>query len=375
MDAQQIIALLKKYEAGTLTPQENGLLESWYVQQASRRRPIADEELRARLDNIESRLLFRNAFHRKFLPLAAAASIALLVAIGVGFYFYGDTIENQNAAAVANDISPGGNKAFLTLDNGRVIKLSEEKEGIITGDQIIYNDGTILQGIELGSGMSGKTYDVVLSTPRGGQYRVTLPDGTKVWLNAASVLRYPTAFTGNSREIEFQGEAYFEVAENKTKPFIVRSQNQEIEVLGTSFNVSNYTDDKISRTVLLEGKVKISALTQTADGVLVKDTRELHPGYEAIRSAGTLQLQKADIQAATAWKTGLFVFNDEPLEDIMRKIARWYDVEVIFQGADRNEHFGGGVSRYDHISTVLRRLESAGNVHFKIKGRRVIVSK
>lgn len=390
MDVEQIIALLKKYEAGTLTPEEKGLLESWYARQASRQRPIADAELKARLERIGSRLplnegpgLSSSGRHRGPLPSKrslfrrlprVAAAAALLLIIGAGLFFYTNTLKDK-PVTVVNDISPGGNKATLTISDGRTIELNAEKKGIISGKQLTYNDGTALWDADADAGTAAEIPEITLSTPRGGQYQVTLPDGTKVWLNAASVLKYPTAFTGSNREVTFEGEAYFEVAENEAKPFIIRSPQQEIEVLGTSFNISNYREDRVSRTVLLEGRVKISAGVQTGNGFRTTATRELRPGYEAVHSAGTLQVQKADTMAATAWKTGLFIFNDEPLEEIMHKIARWYDVEVVFQGADRTERFGGGVSRYDKLSTVLSRLESAGNVDFKMTGRKVICTK
>jgi ferric-dicitrate binding protein FerR (iron transport regulator) len=204
-----------------------------------------------------------------------------------------------------------------------------------------------------------------IQTPRGGQYQVILPDGTKVWLNAASSLTYPTAFTGGDRAVQLRGEAYFEVAGNKEKPFKVMVGNMQVNVLGTHFNVMAYEDENAIQTTLLEGAVQV-----TNGGV----SHLLKPGQEGRldRSSDAFRLLDVDADEAVAWKNGVFQFGGISIETVMRQIVRWYDVDVEYQGRT-NEHFRGTISRSANASEVFKMLELTGAVHFTIDGKKVIV--
>jgi len=210
-----------------------------------------------------------------------------------------------------------------------------------------------------------------IATPKGGQYQIILPDGTRVWLNAASVLKYPVAFTSTARKVELTGEAYFEVAKNKAKPFIIHTAKQEVTVLGTHFNINAYADEPNTRTSLLEGSVKVAKLNDAAS-VMIK------PGQAALvgdpGSASRIQIASIDPDEAVAWKNGYFMFDSENLESILRKVARWYDVDITWQSRNSaQKEFSGTISKYSNASQVLKKLELTEAVHFKIEGRKIIV--
>lgn len=219
-----------------------------------------------------------------------------------------------------------------------------------------------------GSAASAQPLYNTIETPKGGQYQVDLPDGTKVWLNAGSLLRYPTNFTGKIRSVELTGEAYFEVAKNAHKPFKVLSKNQVVEVLGTHFNISSYTDDISVKTTLLEGSVKVLSSK-------VNQTKLLKPGQQSDinYTNNAFFIKSVNTDEVIAWKNGYFLFSDEDLKSIMARFARWYNVDVEYQGDVDNLRFGGMVSRSKDLTQALKVVEQAGNVKFKIEGRRVIV--
>jgi ferric-dicitrate binding protein FerR (iron transport regulator) len=201
----------------------------------------------------------------------------------------------------------------------------------------------------------------------GGQYQLLLPDGSKVWLNSGSSIRFPTAFIGKERVVELKGEAFFDIKENKKMPFIVRTNNSmDIKVLGTQFNVMAYEDEKSINTTLLEGSVQI--LKETG-------STYLEPGQAAVlnKGSGKIKVAPADIEDAVAWKNGYFIFSNENIESIMRKVSRWYNVEIEYQGNLNNKDFVGTISRDKNISELLKMLELTGAIHFRIEGRRVTV--
>src|SRR5690606_16157854 len=245
----------------------------------------------------ETAKIIRTPVRRRLATIAVTAA-AILIFLSVGLYWYTTTQQRADTGQIAleqgRDVLPGGNRAILTLDAGRQIALSDAHRGIIIDESLRYEDGTAVGAPDLQSVESLRT-----TTPNGGQYQLTLPDGTEVWLNAASSLRYPTRFTGGTRVVELAGEAYFAVAKNSQQPFIVKSSGQEIEVLGTEFNISAYADETEARTTLIEGAVKVS---HHLTGVV----RVLAPGEQAIRTDDQLRITTADLNTVTAWKNGRF---------------------------------------------------------------------
>jgi ferric-dicitrate binding protein FerR (iron transport regulator) len=298
---------------------------------------------------------------------AAAAVFILCMATTAYIVFNGRKTPNGHPARLADGhITPGGNKAVLTLANGSIIALDEAANGALAKDgaasivkladgQISYQEGEA----------TGETGFNTIATPRGGQYQVILPDGTKAWLNAASSLRYPTAFTGKERRVTLNGEGYFEVVQNATQPFYVTVNGMEVKVLGTHFNVSAYDDDDSMHTTLLEGAVEVE---KGADKQLLK------PGQQAIlhKNGNAITTRNVDTEAVVAWKDGVFTF-DSDLAAIMRQIARWYDITVDFKGNVASKSFTATISRYHHISEVLTMLEYTKAVRFSIEGRKITV--
>lgn len=305
-----------------------------------------------------------------------AAGIMLFAIAGAVLY----TIYHKPGAAntvvvtkpkpVAAPIVPGGNNAMLTLANGTRITLNDKNTGTLAREMGVKitktADGQLVyQSIPQGSKSAADQFNT-METPRGGIYQVYLPDGTHVWLNSETRLKYPVAFAGAERKVELTGEAYFEVAHNAAKPFRVVSNNQLIEVLGTHFNVNAYPDEQSSKTTLLQGSVKVIA---TESGV----SKTIVPGQQAVLRQTGIQLHMVDTDNALAWKTGLFRFDNEPVRTVMKKIARWYDVEVVYRDDVDDLRFGGTVSRFTDIQKVLSKLELTSTINFKIDGRRIIV--
>ena len=295
--------------------------------------------------------------------LKVAASIILI--FGLGVYLWKPSSEVR----LANQIMPGRNTATLILANGKTIKLSESKTGIIIhSSHLTYNDGTKVKA----QGANDPNPNAILTeqiikTPKGGTYQLVLSDGTKVWLNAASSLKYTTSFNGFvNRKVELiGGEAYFEVAKNPKLPFIVHSPGQDIEVLGTHFNVKNNSVQTV--TTLVEGAIRIRA-SKGKIGLL-------KPGQQAKLKGDLIQIINVATGPAIAWKNGDFEFRDESITDIMDKLALWYNVEVFYEGKITLERFNGKISRQKNIAEILRMLEATKAVQFKIEGRRVTVKK
>lgn len=308
-----------------------------------------------------------------------AAAAALILSVGIGYYFYPGTKHVSEfmplqSAAYKNDLEPGSNKATLTLADGRRIDLSGKKNGIIIqSDKLTYTDG-----MEIETGLSVlKGRDVAkqntISVPQGGQYQVCLADGTNVWLNAGSSLTYPTNLGELiKRKVTLRGEAYFEVARKKHHPFIVETAFQQVRVLGTHFNVYAYEDEMVTKTTLLEGSVRVSLLASEKDGNPVKNLSSalLRPNQQSVYVAGNKDIEVGEVYAeeAIAWQRGYFMFSNEPLESVMNKISRWYDVKITFNDPSlRQEVVFGSVSRSEKASGVLKKLELTGVVRFEIK--------
>ena len=284
------------------------------------------------------------------------AAVLLLVAGAIFFNVY---IEKQNHAI---DVEPGGNKAVLTLADGSKIILDQAGEGNLaqqagvqivktTNGQLVY---TIKETVDSGKGTASNLTNTIL-TPRGGQYQVNLPDGTRVWLNAASSLKFPLSFAGlKERKVELKGEAYFEVEKDASMPFIVQSDQQIVQVIGTHFNINSYEDESDTKTTLLEGAVKVAALKGSK-----AEQAFLKPGQQArINSSSThVNVVRVDPMAEIAWKNGQFFFENESIENIMKQIARWYDVEVIYEDNVAGKTVWGSITRYSNVSKVLSYCE------------------
>jgi transmembrane sensor len=304
------------------------------------------------------------------------AAAVILVLLGTGAYLWlsrthspGLAKTEQAGEQVKNDVAPGGNKAVLTLANGSVVMLDSAHTGILAqqgnSKVVKLNSGQLAYNI-----IHEKPTEVLyntLATPRGGQYQLVLPDGSKVWLNAASSIHYPTAFAGKERKVEITGEAYFEVAKNENMPFAVMANGVDVQVLGTYFNVNAYADEGMVKTTLLEGAVRVTKDAATA---------LLQPGEQAqLTKAGDLKLvHNADVAEAVAWKNGLFQLNSADIPAIMRQVARWYDVEIVYEEGVPDGHISGKVPRGMNLSQVLEIFEVSG-VHFKIEGKKIVVMK
>lgn len=263
-------------------------------------------------------------------------------------------------------IKPGTDKATLTLADGSVVEIDQQRNGMLAqqgGARVIKLDSGALAYEGTGKGASGMN---TLTTPRGGQFHVTLPDGTDVWLNSASSLTYPVAFSGDSREVALTGEAYFEVKENKAKPFMVKVRDIQVRVLGTGFNIMSYDEEPTIQTSLVHGAVKVS---------YKKASSILKPGQQANLSSGSdvFQLREPDMEQVLAWKNGDFNFDGATITTIMRQVARWYDVEVAYEGTVPTREFFGIIPRKENVTQVLQALEMPGTVHFKVEGRKITV--
>ncbi|WP_346317613.1 FecR domain-containing protein [Chitinophaga sp. YIM B06452] len=312
-----------------------------------------------------------NARPARFRFLKRFAAAVILVAAGASLYYWYQPGSKQETgtAAIVNDVLPGSTKAVLTLSNGQQIVLDNAADGVLAqqggtsiskqaGGQIVYNAN---------GEASGEVLYNTMSTPRGGEYQLTLPDGTKAWLNAASSITYPTAFTGHERSVRITGEVYLEVAKDKRKPFLVQANDVKLEVLGTHFNVNAYGDDKTVRTTLLEGSVKVNA---------GGNSRVIAPGQQAkVAKGGTMTVDaNVNIAETMAWKNGRFVFEGASIETVMRQLSRWYDVEVQAV-EDVDDLFFVDVPRNKKISDVLKALELTGKVKFKIEGKKIMILK
>lgn len=312
---------------------------------------------------------------RLWYRLGIAASIFIVLSVGL-FYFL-DKPDVQPLLTIDQTpkpapVVPGGNKAILTLSDGSKIILDHAKNGVLANQAGVSiqktSDGELLYKFS-NSDDSGKqpAEDVIynkIETPKGGKYQVNLPDGSIVWLNSASSLRFPALFSGNTREVELTGEAFFDVAKNKNKPFKVITKDQIVEVLGTRFNINSYGDEETIKTTLIEGSVKIIY----KDKVVL-----LSPGQQFQPNESRPKVIEADTEEVIAWKNGYFLFKDESIHSIMRKLSRWYDVEVTYAGEIPELGFGGNISRSKDITEVLDALQLTNAVHFKIEGRRITV--
>jgi transmembrane sensor len=370
--------LLYKYKTGTCTDEERAIVESWHIAEIRNSDFMPDEEELNRAGKaIWAALpIHDEAEEQKTIPLwrkyAVAASVVLILSVG-SLYFFNQKqqetkIEEPQAKRFKNDVNPGGNKAMLTLADGSKISLDDVANGKVAQQSGIVisktADGQLVYHVDNKTASSKAPQYNTVSTPRGGQYQLVLPDGTRVWLNAASKLKFPSSFAQLAdRKVELSGEAYFEVTKDRKRPFKVEAASQEVVVLGTHFNVDAYAGGSATKTTLLEGRVKLR--------YNAKDYM-LSPGQQAV--VGTVvRIGEVDTEEVIAWKNGNFSFADSDIKTVMTALERWYDIEVVYEGSTTSVGFNAEISKEKTLIQVLKALEKTGNVRFRIEGRRVIV--
>jgi len=376
MTKKRVEDLLDRYNSGKATEDEKALVESWYnhfTPPASGEGPDPEHLKQDQQDSLKHLLSEIN--HRRSKGIgpwytAAAAVLVIFTALGI-YHFIADKKNRQpkyTAKTPARDIAPGTNKATLTLANGQTINISDSQNGLIatqagvainkTSDGLVkYETGPA--AILLTGAMN------IITVPRGGKYQLVLADGTKVWLNNASSLKFPTAFSGNERVVELTGEAYFEVVHNSKQPFKVKTASQIVEDIGTQFDVNSYADEDGTATTLVEGGVKIyDAKGQTF----------IKPGQQyLLKTNGLSEVRnEVDLDEVTAWKSDMFQFDNADIKTIMRQIGRWYNVDVEYAGQVPSSTYHGRISRNSNASTVLKILELSG-INFTIERGKIIV--
>jgi len=371
--------LAEKWLNGTISPEEEAIFSEWYNENqdgviqipqavAGNEKELA-ESMFKQIERRRRKAVVRPIYQT---PLFRIAAAIIVIVMGMVLYNTVNKPSTQSLATINktnNDLLPGGNKAILKLADGSQILLDSTANGNIAsqGNTKVIKLGNGQLAYQAATGREGQMAAAIntLSTPKGGQYQITLVDGTTVWLNSGSSISFPTAFAGNERVVELIGEGYFEVAKDAKKPFKVKVRGTEVAVLGTHFNIMAYNDESSIKTTLLEGAVKVAAGKSSA--VLV-------PGQQSQVSNGNITVaQNADLEETMAWKNGMFVFKELDMESIMRQVARWYDIEVEYRGSV-NKHFNGTILRNVEASKVLKMLEITGEVHFQVQGKKVIVS-
>jgi ferric-dicitrate binding protein FerR (iron transport regulator) len=389
MDKHSFFSILDKYQDGTASSAEKALIEEYYRRlEKAGTTELSEEEEAALKDAMYKQIAAKVSsakatiipIKRKNYSLVAAAAV-LVTLVGAGSYFWllkKPAAPPTQAGAVKvkpQDLPPGRDAATLTLADGQTIILDSangtiSKQGAAT---VINNNGRVSYANTGNETRPAVVYNKV-STARGNQYQLVLADGSKVWLNSASSLRFPTSFTGDRREVELDGEGYFEIAKNASKPFHVKTSTQDIEVLGTHFNVNAYNDEAAVKTTLLEGSVKINQ--SVPQGGSNQQSAILKPGEQAVfthDSRLTIQ-DNIDIDQVMAWKNGWFEFDDTDIKTIMRQISRWYDVDIRYETKTDNEKYGGRISRNLNLSNILKMLENYG-VHFRLERKTLTVIK
>lgn len=376
MDKKHFLNLTDRYLANQANPQEILLVEEYLKRMEKKGKSLDAPDLDGRsLKSVLMKTISqpdeKHGYSIKW--LIAAASIVIISAIGLFLHTnkapFPQNIPNSKIACEGK-IKPGGNKAILTLSNGSTINLDATSNGVILKQHGLEikkdKDGHLIYTASAPDAKAVNeeiTYNTI-ETPKGGQYQVRLPDGTNVWLNASSSLKFPTQFKGRQRNVELTGEAYFEVTKDEEKPFKVITNRQVIEVFGTHFNVNAYEDEEFAKTTLLEGSVKVSRQNRS---ILLK------PGQQCVIKGNYFDVSAVNVNTIVDWKNGHFIFRQDDIRGIMRKLARWYNIDVEYAGKLEGLNFTGNVSRSKSLDEILRVLTLTGDVKFKIEGRRVTV--
>lgn len=402
--------LAEKWLNHTISPQESEEFFQWYNSDQDNDIYIpndyaeSDQELKKRIfaeinQNISDPVSSQSYYTHKWFAVAAL----IIAVITAGLFFRSETKqillpvaeniieepkltpterrissvpESENTqTVVVNDIEAGENKAILTLGDGTKIILDDAKNGILANQggnsvlkaaegEVIYSFLNEVKDPLIEEQNTPVIYNTI-ETPKGGKFQIKLPDGSKVWLNAASSLRFPTVFNGSKRQVELKGEAYFEVSPDQSKVFEVNTRNQVVQVLGTHFNINAYLDEPTVNTTLLEGSVRVSDLRTNISQLL-------KPGEQSKLSEQMEVINLKNTNEAVAWKEGYFQFDEADIKTVMRQIERWYDVSVVYEGDLPNYRFGGEIERNLSLLQVLKILEKT-KVHFRLEGREVIV--
>lgn len=386
---ERIQQLAKKWQEGTITPEEKREFEEWYDTQDNAYELHTAEDKEETEQRIFEAILAKGnivpaeqeprIIKTTWTKVAVAASIVL--ALGLATFFITHKPQpTQEQVAQNHDIKPGTNQATLTLANGQKITLDKTLNGKIAqqgNSTITVNRGSNItyQNQNAANTNTPTTKQEIayntLSTARGQQspYPLILSDGTKVWLNAASSITFPTAFNTNERKVTITGEAYVEVTHNAKQPFKVTVGNQTIEDIGTEFNINAYSDEPTIKTTLISGSIKVINNNTNKTSVTLK------PGQQAINDNQNIKIQTVDLDGITAWKNNFFLFDDNNIEAIMRQIARWYDVDIKYEtDAPKTRMLTGTITRYTNVSSVLRKIEITGTAHFKVNGKQIIVT-
>ena len=372
---EELKTILNRYKAGTASEEDTAFLESWYLEYGETHEDKylpADQVVDARTIWAELQLDQAEAKRIRLWPrIAAAASIILCLSISGYLLLHKHEVPRFVAANHDNVIAPAGHRAILKLSGGRSILLSNVSNGVLSQKNAVINKVADSELVYHDANEKHVTpalvYDTLI-TPRGGHFQLVLADGTKVWMNAATVIRYPETFAGVERRVELiRGEAYFEVVHNRVMPFKVTVRNQVIRDIGTHFNVKAYDDERAIETTLLEGSVSVS---NNEKHVI------LRPGQLSIvqNAASPIVVKQANPGKTLAWKNDHFVFDNESIQDIMQEVSRWYDVDVSYEGDMSGKQLTGSMSRSANITELLRKLEETGAVHFRVTGRKVTVT-
>lgn len=386
MNRKYFLKILKRYNEGTATREEREFIISYYglfegslpeeFRLTDEERIKLKEEIKRRIEERKEELERKPPLRIVKISRKVAAAVAVLLISGAAYFFLlkdSESMETKQEMAQSQkeEIKPGSNKAILTLANGQQIVLDEAEQGVLAqqgNSDVVKEDSSLLSyksGTKAGSERE-VTYNTI-ATPAGGTFKVILPDGSKVWLNAASSLRFPTAFTGKERAVEMTGEAYFEVAKNANKPFRVLAKEAEVKVLGTHFNVSAYEDDTEIKTTLEEGSVEV----KYADIL-----RKIVPGQQASfnKTDKKVTVGEVNVDQFLAWKNDLFYFDNTNIREIMKQVARWYDVEVEYEITDfSDKNYSGIVSRYSDVKELLKRMEMTETIGFDIHQHSIVV--
>lgn len=378
MNNQEYLDLVKKVNDGSATDYEIALYNEWYNSLQGKDFRWDEKQLGTK-ENIEKILFQRiekkidqkskktKVIRYRFWPIAIASSV--LIMTFTVLFFYAKSDMKSSHYVIVNDIDPGGEKATLTLADGSVINLEDQEIGEINNENFATitkneNGQIIYQAKDAHLDEQALTYHTI-STPLGGKYKIVLADGTQVWLNASSSLHFPTSFAAQERVVSIVGEAFFEVAKEADRPFKVQCGNQVIEVLGTQFNVNAYQNESNIKTTLTEGSVNI---------IVENSEKTIKPGEQfVLDKEGKTSVNKVNIDQVVAWKQDVFHFWKTDIRDIMKQLARWYDIEVVFEGSTKSEYITGFISRNVSISNVLRMLEETGDIKFRVEGNLVTV--